>query len=124
MALGVLNNLSAIYAETLTDTTPALQTPISLTNTPTSGLVDSTTLGSLSILDTDTLSGSIAIGNNTIDIGSTNNSAALLTAAINKGDYGVTASYNAGTGAMTFVSPNSALSVAPAISMQPSSMAQ
>jgi len=51
MALGVLNNLSAIYAETLTDTTPALQTPISLTNTPTSGLVDSTTLGSLSILE-------------------------------------------------------------------------
>jgi flagellin len=73
--------------------------------------VDSTTLGSLSILSTDTLSGSITIGNKTIDIGSTNNSAALLTAAINKGDYGVTASYNSGTGAMTFVSPNSALSV-------------
>jgi flagellin len=96
---------------TITDTTPALQTPISLTKTPTSGSVDSTTLGSLSILSTDTLSGSITIGNNTIDIGSTNNSAALLTAAINKGDYGVTASYNSGTGAMTFVSPNSALSV-------------
>jgi flagellin len=96
---------------TLTDTTPALQTPISLTNTPTSGSVDSTTLGSLSILSTDTLSGSITIGNNTIDIGSTNNSAALLTAAINKGDYGVTASYNAGPGSMTFVSPNSSLSV-------------
>jgi flagellin len=96
---------------TITDTTPALQTPISLTKTPTSGSVDSTTLGSLSILSTDTLSGSITIGNNTIDIGSTNNSAPLLTAAINKGDYGVTASYNSGTGAMTFVSPNSALSV-------------
>ncbi len=95
----------------ITDTTPAIQTPISLTKTPSGGSVDSTTLGSLSILSTDTLSGSITIGNNTIDIGSTNNSAALLTAAIDRGNYGVTASYDPGTGAMTFTSPNSALSV-------------
>jgi flagellin len=95
----------------ITDTTPALQTPISLTNTPINGSVDATTLGSLSILSTDTLSGSITLGKNIIDIGSTNNSAALLTAAIDKGNYGVTASYNSGTGAMTFTSPNSALSI-------------
>jgi flagellin len=95
----------------LTDTTPAVQTSISLSDTPTNGSANSTTLGSLSILSTDTLSGSIAIGNSTIEIGSTDNSAASLTAAINKGDYGVTASYNSSTGAMTFVSSNSALSI-------------
>jgi hypothetical protein len=46
----------------ITDTTPALQTPISLAKTPINGSVDSTTLGSLSILSTDTLSGNITIG--------------------------------------------------------------
>jgi flagellin len=95
----------------ITDTTPALQTPISLTKAPINGSVDSTTLGSVAILSTDTLSGSLTIGNHTIEIGSTNNSPALLTAAINAGAYGVNASYNSGTGAMTFTSPNSALSV-------------
>jgi flagellin len=95
----------------ITDTTPALQTSISLTKAPINGSVDSTTLGSVAILSTDTLSGSLTIGNHTIEIGSTNNSPALLTAAINAGAYGVNASYNSGTGAMTFTSPNSALSV-------------
>jgi flagellin len=95
----------------ITDTTPAVQTAIGLTETPATGTTASTTLGSLAILNTDRLSGSLGIGQSTISIDSTDNSAATLTAAINKGNYGVTAAYNSATNTMTFMSPNSALTV-------------
>jgi flagellin len=94
----------------ITDTTPTGVTPISLIDVPTEG-ADSTALGSLSIPSTDTLSGGLTIGQNTISIGSTDNTAATLVAAINKGDYGITASYNSANDALTFFSPNPSLTV-------------
>jgi len=95
----------------ITDTTPAAVTPISLTEVPTSGAPDSSSLGTLIIPGTDTLSGSLTIGQNTISIGSTDDTAATLAAAINKGQYGVTANYNAANDTMTLLSPNAALTV-------------
>ena len=95
----------------ITDETPGVETSISLTKTPVNGSTAITTLGSLTIPLTDTLSGILAIGNNTIAIGSTQNNAALLTAAINEGDYGVTAAYDPSTGVMTFASANPAMTV-------------
>ncbi len=95
----------------LTDTTPAVETPISLTETPTTGLPDSTTLGTLSILSTDTLTGSLDIGDNILGIGATDNTAATLAAAINKGAYGVAATYDSSDNRLTFTSPNSSMAV-------------
>ena len=95
----------------ITVSLPANPTSIGLTDTPTTGEADSTTLGSLTVLSTDTLSGSLTIGTNKIDIGSTNDTAATLAAAIDKGNYGVTASYDASTNILTFVSPNSSMTV-------------
>ena len=96
---------------TITDTTPAAVTPISLVDVPTADAANATTLGSLTIPNTDILSGGLTIGQETISIGTTNNTAATLAAAINKGDYGVTAAYNAATDTMTFLSPNASLTV-------------
>ena len=93
----------------IADVTPAGQTAASLTDQPTTG-ASSTTLGSLTnMLSTETLSGSLKIGANTIDIGSANNTGASLAAAINKGDYGITAAYSNNT--MTFTSANSSMAV-------------
>jgi len=98
-------------AGSITDTTLPVQTSISLTATPTSSAQSLTTLGSLSIAGTDTLSGSLTIGSKTLNIGSADDTAALLTAAINMGSYGVTASYSPTTDIMTFTSPNSSIGI-------------
>jgi flagellin len=95
----------------IVDTTGSTTTAVTLTDSPTSGVANSSTLGSLSIASTNTLSGSLVIGTQTINIGSSNNTAATLAAAINKGAYGVEATYTAGTGQLTFTSPNSAMAV-------------
>jgi len=97
----------------IADVTPAGSTVITLTNTPTgSGSTSSTQLGTLSnVLSTDTLSGSLTIGSNTIAVGSSDNTAATLVSAINKGDYGATASYNTSTNTITFSSANSSLAI-------------
>jgi flagellin len=96
---------------TLFDTTPSLATAISLSETPTSGLANVTDLGYLNILSTDTLSGTLNIGSNKIAIGSTDNTAATLATAINQGSYGISATYSAATGDLTFTSSNSSLSI-------------
>jgi flagellin len=95
----------------LTDTTPAAVTRIGMTETPTNGTADSTTLGSLSLPSTDTLSGALTFGQNTLSIGSADNTPATLMAAINKADYGVTASYDASNDTLTFYSPNASMTV-------------
>jgi flagellin len=53
----------------------------------------------------------VAIGSNTLAIGASDNSAATLVSAVNKGNYGVTAAYDASTDALTFTSVNSSLSI-------------
>ena len=95
----------------IVDTTGATQTNIALTDTPTTGVPNSTTLGSLSIASTDGLSGSLKIGSNTLNIGASDNTAATLASTINQGNYGVQAAYNANSGQLTFTSPNSSMSV-------------
>jgi flagellin len=95
----------------LTDSTVPVLVSTGFTNTPTTGTPNSTTLGSLSIASSDTLSGSLVIGANTIAIGATNNTGASLASAINKGDYGVTATYDSTSGALTFTSANSSMTV-------------
>ena len=95
----------------ITTTLPANPTAISLTEIPSTSGANSTNLGSLTILSTDTLSGSMSIGANTIAIGLTDNTAATLASAINKGDYGVTAAYNATTNSMSFTSANSSMTI-------------
>lgn len=95
----------------LTDTTPSVQTAITLSEIPTDGVANISTLGLLAIPNTDTLSGSLQIGANTISIGSTDNSASTLAAAINQGTYGVTAAYNSASNTLTFTSANSSLAV-------------
>ena len=95
----------------ITDTTVSTQTAVSITGTPTSGVANSSTLGSVSISSLDTLGGSITIGGQTLNIGSSDNSAATLASTINKGNYGVQAAYNANSGQLTFTSPNSAMGI-------------
>jgi flagellin len=95
----------------ITTTLPANPTPITLTESPSTATSGSTTLGTLNILSTDTLSGSLVIGSSTIAIGSTDNTALTLAAAINKGNYGVTATYNSSSNTMTFTSVNSSMNV-------------
>ena len=91
----------------ITDTAPSVATTMTMTDVPTPGAANVTTLGTIAM--SGTLTGSLKLGSQTITIGATNNTGATLAAAINKGDYGVTASYANGT--MTFSSPNSAMSV-------------
>jgi flagellin len=93
------------------DTTPATTTNIALSNVPTTVGANATNLGSVSILNTATLSGSVSIGSQSIAIGSGNNTAATLASAINNGNYGVTASYSTSTGNLTFTTSNSSLQV-------------
>jgi flagellin len=95
----------------ITDTTVSTQTAVSITSTPTSGVANSSTLGSLSISSLDTLSGSMTIGGQTLNIGSSDNTAATLASTIDKGNYGVQAAYNANSGQLTFTSPNSAMGI-------------
>ena len=95
----------------ITATLPANPTAITLSDTPTTGVANSTDLGALTILSTDTLTGSLGIGSSTIAIGSSDNTAATLASTIDKGNYGVTAVYNATTNTMTFTSANSSMSV-------------
>jgi len=92
----------------IVDTTGATQTDITLTDIPTNGVPNSSTLGSVAIAGTNTLSGSLEIGSKTINIGSSDNTAATLATTINQGDYGVQAAYNANSGQLTFTSSNSA----------------
>jgi flagellin len=91
----------------ITDTTPAVVTNLKIGNVPTVGAANSTTLGTLSMAGT--LTGSITLGSNTIDIGANNNTGSTLATAINAGNYGVTAAFSNGT--MTFSSANSAMTV-------------
>ena len=92
-------------------TLPPNPAAISLSNVPTVGTANTTTLGSLTILSTNTLSGSLVIGSNTIAIGPTDNTAASLASAINAGSYGVTANYDATTNTMSFTSSNPSIVV-------------
>jgi flagellin len=91
----------------ITDTTPAVVTNLKIGNVPTVGAANSTTLGTLSL--SGTLTGSITLGSNTIDIGANNNTGSTLATAINAGNYGVTAAFS--NGSMTFTSANSAMTV-------------
>jgi flagellin len=95
----------------IVDTAVAVQTAVNFTNLPTSSTANSSTLGSVAIGTTNTLGGSLKIGGTTINIGSSDNSAATLVSTINKGNYGVTAAYSNSTGELTFTSPNSAMAV-------------
>jgi flagellin len=95
----------------ITATLPPDPTSISLLDTPTTDSPNSTILGSLTILSTDTLSGSLTIGSSNIGIGASNNTAASLAAAINAGEYGVKAAYDANTNIMTFTSVNPSIHV-------------
>jgi flagellin len=95
----------------ITDTTVSTQTAVSITSTPTSGVANSSTLGSVSISSLDTLSGSMTIGGQTLNIGSSDDTAATLASTIDKGNYGVQAAYNANSGQLTFSSPNSAMGI-------------
>ena len=95
----------------ITDTSVSTQTAVSITSVPTSGVANSSTLGSVSISSLDTLSGSMTIGGQTINIGSSDNTAASLASTIDKGNYGVQAAYNANSGQLTFTSPNSAMGI-------------
>ncbi len=120
-AAGTVLSFSANSADTgtptignsgsITDTTIAIQTAVNIADVPTSGAANTTALGSLSIAGTDTLSGSLQIGTNTINIGASDNTAATLASAINNGNYGATAAYNANSGQLTFSSPNSSMSI-------------
>lgn len=95
----------------ITTTLPANPTAITLTETPINAASQTTNLGTLNLLSTDTLGGSLTIGSNTITIGTTTNTALTLAAAINSGNYGVTATYNASSNTMSFTSVNSAMNV-------------
>ncbi len=92
-------------------------TTLSLTGTPTAaGTANATTLGQLALpvggSAGDTLAGTLAIGSNTITLGTatgTNltNTMANLAATINNGNYGVTATLNSTQTAITFTTANS-----------------
>jgi flagellin len=96
---------------------------LTLSGTPTSDTtyysqVGTLTLGQTNVakpsLSTDTLSGTLTIGSNTITLGTatTTDTLADLEATINKGDYGVTASLDSTGKIMTFTSTNSAITIA------------
>jgi flagellin len=88
-------------------------TSTALTGTPTAaGTAQVTTIGSFS--GTDTVAGTLTIGTSTIAMGATETSAALA-AAINKGNYGVTATLNA-AGAYELTTANSAITALTAAS--------
>jgi flagellin len=108
-----------LYATGVTSTT------LSLTGTPTTGnAANSTIMGTLSLpistaaapsASTDTLSGLLTIGTETISLGtaattSTPGTATMteLAQTINAGNYGITATLNSAGTAMTFASANSA----------------
>jgi flagellin len=95
----------------ITDTTVSTQTAVSITSTPTTGVANSSTLGSLTIAATDTLSGSMTIGGQTLNIGSSDNTAATLASTIDKGSYGVQAAYDSNSGQLTFTSSNSSMAI-------------
>jgi hypothetical protein len=97
-----------ITGSDITDTTP-LNTPVNLTNTPAASSTNSASVGSLTFNNTDTLSGSLKIGSQTININSSDNTASTLEQIIDNGSYGVKASYNSTSGVMNFTSSNSAL---------------
>ena len=99
-----------ITGSDITDTTP-LNTPVNLTNTPAASSTNSASVGSLTFNNTDTLSGSLKIGSQTININSSDNTASTLEQIIDNGSYGVKASYNSTSGVMNFTSSNSALQI-------------
>jgi len=53
----------------------------------------------------------MTIGGQTLNIGSSDNTAATLASTIDKGNYGVQAAYNANSGQLTFTSANSAMGI-------------
>jgi flagellin len=124
---GVTGTSTSVVTSNLTAVTPAVSSSIALTGTPTasntdySGVVGTLTLAGTS---TDTLSGTLNIGTNTIVLGNavgtnTTDTMAHLLATINKGNYGVTASLNSTVTAngnaigtvMSFTSSNTAINV-------------
>ncbi len=95
---------------------------VTLTGTPTTDTqyysqVGTLTLGETNSVDpslsTDTLSGTLTIGSNTITLGTatTTDTLADLEATINSGDYGVTASLDTTGKIMTFTSTNSSMTI-------------
>jgi flagellin len=107
----------------ITTTLPANPVAIAITETPSTVTPTTTTLGTLNILSTDTLSGSIGIGSSTIAIGTANNTGTTLAAAINNGNYGVTASYDSGSNILTFASVNSSMTVNSSLLLQAAGIA-
>ena len=80
---------------------------VALSGTPTGeGTAQATTIGSFS--GTDTVAGTLTIGTSTITMGATETSAELA-AAINKGNYGVTAKLDAAGTAYDLTTTNSAI---------------
>ena len=100
-----------VSAASLSDTTSGgVTSTISLSKVPTTSGIETTTLGTVTgVASTDTLSGSLVIGANTISIGSSNDTASTLVKAINDGTYGVAATYNSTTNTISFTSQNSSL---------------
>jgi flagellin len=87
---------------------------VALAGTPTAaGSAQVTTIGSFS--GTDTVAGTLTIGTSTIAMGATETSAQLA-AAINKGNYGVTATLNSAGTAYELTTANSAITALTAAS--------
>jgi len=122
----VMTLTSPTSAVTVTGTsaltaTGANQT-LTLTGTPTSDTQYYSQVGMLTLgetnpadpsLSTDTLSGTLTIGSNTLTLGTptTTDTFADLEATINSGDYGVTASLDSTGKIMTFTSTNSSMAI-------------
>jgi flagellin len=111
------NSKNNVVGSNLTDTSAAVN--IAMTGAPTSnavsyhGQVGTLTIGGTGTA-TDTLGGTLAIGSNTITLGTamgTNKTDTLanLAATINAGNYGVTATYSAANKDIVFTSANTAI---------------
>ena len=122
---GTLTFLSADSAVTVTGTsalTASAGGTLALTWTPTTATQFYSQVGTLTLgqsnsadpsLSTDTLSGTLTIGSNTITLGTatTTDTLADLEATINSGDYGVTASLDTTGKMLTFTSANSSMTI-------------
>jgi len=122
---GTLTFLSADSAVTVTGTsalTASAGGTLALTGTPTTATQFYSQVGTLTLgqsnsadpsLSTDTLSGTLTIGSNTITLGTatTTDTLADLEATINSGDYGVTASLDTTGKMLTFTSANSSMTI-------------
>ncbi len=96
----------------LTDTTPITTVNTALTSTPTVDTQYYGQVGKFTVAASgDALSGTLKIGQNTITLGAPGSTATIaeLATYINDGSFGVTAKLNGAGTAITFTSPNSAM---------------